>query len=98
MKPTLKATFFIGLAVCFFLSFLASLCFGETLVGSTGVLKLFHENFKDRGSVWIDAVYYLASFYAFLNITSFPVMTITARETLMGIWNKSSENNEDKRD
>lgn len=89
MKNVFRVTFGISVFVFFTLSILGMIAFGSNLVEEKS-LKLFHENFNllagTKGSgVIMNAVYAFASFYAFLNVTALPVMTITARETLLAL-------------
>ncbi|KAL4428774.1 hypothetical protein ABPG74_001288 [Tetrahymena malaccensis] len=81
IKKVLMSSFTIAITVFFSLCLSGILAFGDSLVEQHD-LKLFNFNFKEQSPF----VYYLSGFYVFLNITAFPVMTITSRNNLLAFF------------
>ncbi|EAS05857.1 transmembrane amino acid transporter protein (macronuclear) [Tetrahymena thermophila SB210] len=81
IKKVLMSSFTIAISVFFSLCLSGILAFGDSLVEQHD-LKLFNFNFKEQSPF----VYYLSGFYVFLNITAFPVMTITSRNNLLAFF------------
>ncbi|KAL4470120.1 hypothetical protein ABPG72_016657 [Tetrahymena utriculariae] len=90
IKKVLMSSFTIAISVFFSLCLSGILAFGDSLVEQHD-LKLFNFNFKEQSPF----VYYLSGFYVFLNITAFPVMTITSRNNLLAFF-PSEQNSQDQ--
>ncbi|KRX01663.1 hypothetical protein PPERSA_03747 [Pseudocohnilembus persalinus] len=78
IKNVYQSAFAISFGVFTIMPILAVLAFGDDLVSETG-LKFFNYDFQQSEPL----VFYISSFYMFLNITAFPVLTITTRNNLM---------------
>jgi hypothetical protein len=83
VRPVVKYGFIASGIIYVILSILGVLAFGTGLYyeNSPGNLKFYHFNFKDHYPV----AFYIVSFYFFLLISIFPMITIAVRNSLIYI-------------
>jgi hypothetical protein len=83
VRPVVKYGFIASGLIYIILSILGVLAFGTGLYyeNSPGDLKFYHFNFKDH----YPAAFYIVSFYFFLLISIFPMITIAVRNSLIYI-------------
>lgn len=73
-----------GMLILIIIPLTGILAFGGNMLLSNN-LQYYNNNFKNE----IPWIYYIISFYMFLNIAAFPVLTITSRNNLMKCFTPS---------
>lgn len=81
VRFVIKNAFIISGSILLIIPITAAMAFGKDLIGEEGKLKYYNFDFESE----IPFIYWITSFYVFLNIAAFSVYIIVVRTNILGI-------------